>query len=104
MTKKNLNTTCPCSVCKTQPQSAEATHHRDLLFLLRQASEKQRRQIVAMEVRQYGEENRGKYALITGLNEKTIQHGMTELQKQFVIEGERQPGAGRKEQVEKKTL
>ena len=29
---------------------------------------------------------------------------MTELQKQFVIEGERQLGAGRKEQVEKKTL
>ena len=74
------------------------------MFLLGQASEKQRRQIVAMEVRQYGEESLGKYAFITGLNEKTIQHGITELQKQIFIDGERQPGAGRKEQVEKKTL
>ena len=57
-----------------------------------------------MKVRQYGEEDLGKCAFITVLNEKIIQYGMLELQKQIISEGKPQSGAGCKEQVEKKTL
>ena len=55
-----------------------------------------------MKVRQYGEEDLGKCAFITVLNEKIIQYGMLELQKQINREGKPQSGAGCKEQVEKK--
>ena len=72
---------CQCPGCQGGAPFAEREHHRQMNLLLRRLDEAQRRWYVAVEAQRLGPGASADRLLyqITGLDEKTIRRGRTEL-------------------------
>jgi hypothetical protein len=96
---------CQCSRCQQEADHPDKQLHRQINLLLSRLDEQQRRWYVALEANRLGAEGVRLVSLITGIDEKTIRRGQTELGAEFAGRPEdriRLPGAGRPP-VEKKT-
>jgi hypothetical protein len=96
---------CQCSRCQQEADHLDKQLHRQMNLLLSRLDEQQRRWYVALEANRLGAEGVRLVSLITGIDEKTIRRGQTELGAEFAGRPEdriRLPGAGRPP-VEKKT-
>lgn len=97
---------CHCPDCQTDPDHPSRELHRQMNLLMSRLDEQQRRWFAAVESQRAGRGGDTLVALITGLDEKTIQKGRRELADS--LEGRppdraRAPGGGRRP-IEKKTL
>jgi hypothetical protein len=95
---------CHCPHCQTAADRPDKALHRQMNVLLSRLDEQQRRWYVALEANRLGPEGVRWLALITGLDEKTIRRGQTELTNELAdrpTAGVRLPGGGRPT-VEKK--
>jgi hypothetical protein len=96
---------CQCPGCQQEAPSAERERHRQMNLFLSRLDEAQRRWYVALEADRLGPGGERLLAQITGLDEKTIRRGRTELAQGFAdlpADHVRRPGGGRSA-VEKKT-
>jgi hypothetical protein len=96
---------CQCPRCQQEADHPDKELHRQMNLLLSRLDEQQRRWYVALEANRLGAEGVGLVSEITGIDEKTIRRGQTELGAEFAGRPEdrvRLPGAGRPP-VEKKT-
>jgi hypothetical protein len=97
---------CECETCKAGFDAKSKERHQHINLFLSRLNEPQRRWYVATlsEDTTNGMSDR-QLAIITGLDEKTIQHGKKELQEQLAglpLGRQRQVGGGRL-RAEKKT-
>ena len=97
---------CQCPECLQEGDRANKRLHSEMNLLLSRLDEQQRRWYVALESRRIGRGGDSFLSVITGLDEKTIAKGRSELEAS--LEGcptdrIRPPGAGRKP-LEKKLL
>ena len=96
---------CQCSRCQQGTDHPDKEWHRQMNLLLSRLDEQQRRWYVALEANRLGAGGVRLVSQITGVDEKTIRRGQTELGAEFAGRPEdrvRLPGAGRPA-VEKKT-
>ncbi len=96
---------CQCPVCQQDMPHPDRERHRQMNLFLSRLDEAQRRWYVALEADRLGPGGERLLAQITGLDEKTIRRGRTELAQGFADlpdHGVRRPGGGRPA-VEKKT-
>lgn len=96
---------CQCPRCQAGAEHPDKELHRQMNLLLSRLDEQQRRWYVAVEANRFGAEGVRLVSQITGIDEKTIRRGQTELGTEFAGRPEdriRLPGAGRPP-VEKKT-
>jgi len=96
---------CQCPWCQAGAEHPDKELHRQMNLLLSRLDEQQRRWYVAVEANRFGAEGVRLVSQITGIDEKTIRRGQTELGAEFAGRPEdriRLPGAGRPP-VEKKT-
>ena len=96
---------CQCPQCQQGADHPDKELHRQMNLLLSRLDEQQRRWYVALEANRLGAEGVRLVSQITGIDEKTIRRGQTEMDAEFVgrpVDGVRLPGAGRPP-VEKKT-
>ena len=97
--------TCQCPQCQAGAEHPDRELHRQMNLLVSRLDEQQRRWYVALEANRLGTGGIRLMSLITGIDEKTIRRGQTELGAEFAGRPEdrvRLPGAGRPP-VEKKT-
>jgi len=97
--------TCQCPHCQQGAGHPDKELHRQMNLLLSRLDEPQRRWYVALEANRLGAEGVRLVSQITGIDEKTIRRGQTELDAGFAgrpADRVRLPGAGRPP-VEKKT-
>lgn len=95
---------CQCPVCQQETEDAESERHRQLLLVFSRLDENQRRWFVALESKRLGHGGDRLLSQITGLDEKTIRRGRTELDASLTenpAERIRRAGGGRPP-VEKK--
>ena len=96
---------CECEICKAGFEVEIQASHQRINLLLSRLNELQRRWYVAtLSEDAHGLSDR-QWAVITGLDEKTIRHGKAELQEQLAglpLGGQRRTGGGRL-RAEKKT-
>jgi len=71
---------CACPECIEQPTSKAAQLHTRINRLVATLDEKHRRQFVGLLASQYGYGGVEYYAVVTGLNRKTISRGKRELE------------------------
>lgn len=96
---------CQCSSCQQLTDNPDKKLHQQMNLLLSRLDEQQRRWYVAVEANRIGHGGVRYLALITGLDEKTIQRGQQELEEGLdkrPTEQVRLPNGGRP-LVEKKT-
>lgn len=96
---------CQCPLCQQEAEHAERERHRQLLLVFSRLDENQRRWFVALESKRLGHGGDRLLSQITGLDEKTIRRGRTELDASLAdnpAERIRRAGGGRPP-VEKKT-
>jgi len=97
---------CECETCKTGfDMEIKERHQRINLFLSRLNEPQRHKAYVATLSEDMNGTSDRQLAIITGLNEKTIQHGKEELQEQLTglpLGRQRQVGGGRL-RAEKKT-
>lgn len=95
---------CQCPLCQQETEHAERERHRQLLPVFGRLDENQRRWFVALESKRLGHGGDRLLSQITGLDEKTIRRGRTELDASLTenpAERIRRAGGGRPP-VEKK--
>ena len=95
---------CQCPQCQQGADHPDKELHRQMNLLLSRLDEQQRRWYVALEANRLGAEGVRLVSQITGIDEKTIRRGQTEMDAEFAgrpVDGVRLPGAGRPP-VEKK--
>ncbi len=95
---------CQCPVCQSQADHPDKIIHHQINLILSRADEQQRRWYAALEAKRQGHGGIKRVAQITGLSERTIQRGKTELEQELAdrpTDRIRLPGAGRPP-VEKK--
>jgi hypothetical protein len=96
---------CGCDLCQQGVDHPAREMHRQTIALLSRLDENQRRWFVAHEAQRLGYGGDRLMAQITGMDEKTIRRGHTELAALLVgqpVASMRAPGGGRPP-VEKKT-
>ena len=96
---------CQCPGCQQDAPHPDRERHRQMNLFLSRLDEAQRRWYVALEADRLGPGGERLLAQITGLDEKTIRRGRTELAQGFADlpdDRVRRPGGGRPA-VEKKT-
>lgn len=96
---------CQCPLCQQETEHTERERHRQLLLVFSRLNENQRRWFVALESKRLGHGGDRLLSQITGMDEKTIRRGRTELDASLVdnpAERIRCVGGGRPP-VEKKT-
>ena len=96
---------CQCSNCQSSDANPDKKLHLQMNLLLTRLDEQQRRWYVAVEANRLGYGGNRLLSQITGLDEKTIQRGQEELERNFAdlpVDQVRSDGAGR-QPVEKKT-
>ncbi len=96
---------CQCPRCQQGADHPDKELHRQKNLLLSRLDEQQRRWYVALEANRLGAEGVRLVSQITGIDEKTIRRGQTELEAEFAdrpADRVRLPGGGRPP-VEKKT-
>ena len=71
---------CECDICKTGTDPETAQHHRQMNLLLSRLNEPQRRWYVGHLSQKSGCPSDRQLSLITGLDEKTIRRGRSELE------------------------
>lgn len=93
---------CGCEICRQQPYSRVAKHHKALNRVLAACDEKTRRRVVGVLAQQWGPDCISRLRRITGLSRNTIQRGKFEIEHPVSASSRRirQPGAGR-QRVEK---
>jgi hypothetical protein len=97
---------CECQVCQHQSDSATLQYHRHINLFLSRLDEPQRRWYVAVLSQDPTAPSDRQLALISGLDEKTIWRGRTELDSDLLsvpLDRQRAVGGGRPA-AEKKTL
>lgn len=96
---------CECETCRVGDEATSKGNHQRINLFLSRLNEPQRRWYVATLSEDANGLSDRQLAIITGLDEKTIQHGKAELQKQLSglpLGRQRQVGGGRL-RAEKKT-
>lgn len=96
---------CECLVCQQQTDEAIMRYHRQINLLLSRLAEPQRRWYLGVLSQQPQSPSDAQLALITGLDEKTIQRGQHEMKNDLLdvpVDRQRQVGGGRR-LSEKKT-
>lgn len=96
---------CQCVNCQSSETHPEKKLHLQMNLLLTRLDEQQRRWYVAVEANRIGYGGNRLLSQITGLDEKTIQRGQEELERNFAgcpVDQVRSDGGGR-QPVEKKT-
>ncbi len=96
---------CQCANCQSPGEQPEKKLHLQMNLLLSRLDEQQRRWYVAVEANRIGYGGVRWLSQITGLDEKTIQRGQGELERNFAdrpTDQVRSEGGGR-QRVEKKT-
>ena len=96
---------CQCKNCQSTREHPDKKLHQQMNLLLSRLDEQQRRWYVAVEANRIGYGGLRLLSQITGLDEKTIQRGREELERNFAdrpIDQIRSEGGGR-QPVEKKT-
>ncbi len=96
---------CECNVCQQHSDPIPLQYHRQINLLLSRLDEPQRRWYVAVLSKDPAAPSDGQLARITGLDEKTIWRGRTELESDLLnvpLDRQRAPGGGRPA-AEKKT-
>ena len=89
---------CECEICKTGFDQTIAKSHQRINLFLSRLNEPQRRWYVATLSEEDNAPSDRQLSLITGLDEKTIRHGKTELQEQLAnvpVGRQRREGGGR---------
>lgn len=97
---------CQCADCQSAGEHPDKKLHLQMNLLLSRLDEQQRRWYVAVEANRVGHGGVRLLSQITGLDEKTIQRGQQEMERNFAdrpIDQARLDGGGR-QPVEKKTL
>ena len=97
---------CECSVCQQQTDGEIVRYHRQVNLLLSRLAEPQRRWYVGVLSQEPESPSDAQLALISGIDEKTIQRGRQEMKDDLLnvpLDRQRQVGGGRL-QSEKKTL
>jgi len=95
---------CQCDKCQQEGHHAERMLHHQINLVMSRLDEQQRRWYAAVEAKRHSHKGVELVSMITGLDEKTIRRGQTELAEELVNRPEarvRLPGAGRP-MVEKK--
>ncbi len=95
---------CQCPICQNETEHSDKVIHHQINLILSRADEQQRRWYAALEAKRHGHGGIKRVAQITGLDEKTIRRGKTELEEHLEARPTdriRLPGAGRPS-VEKK--
>jgi hypothetical protein len=90
--------TCECSVCQQQSDEEIVHYHRQINLLLSRLAEPQRRWYVGVLSQEPESPHDTQLALITGLDEKTIQRGRDEMENDLLtapLDRQRQVGGGR---------
>ena len=96
---------CQCENCRSAGEHPDKKLHQQMNLLLSRLDEQQRRWYVAVEANRIGYGGISLLSQITGLDEKTIQRGQEELERNFAdrpVDQVRSCGGGR-QPVEKKT-
>jgi hypothetical protein len=96
---------CQCANCRSSGEHPDKKLHLQMNLLLSRLDEQQRRWYVAVEANRIGYGGLRLLSQITGLDEKTIQRGQEELERNFAdrpADQVRSEGGGR-QPVEKKT-
>ena len=70
---------CQCEKCQNEDDSSEKIQHHQINLLVSRLDEQQRRWYVALEANRLGEGGVNLLAQMTGMDEKTIRRGRTEL-------------------------
>lgn len=89
---------CQCDVCVIASDEQVVRYHRQINLLLSRLNEPQRRWYVGVLSQEPESPGDVQWALITGLDEKTIRRGRQELQAELMavpMERERHAGGGR---------
>jgi hypothetical protein len=97
---------CQCSPCQQSISHPDQQWHQNLNVLMSRLDEQQRRWYAAVEANRLGHGGEHLMALITGLDEKTIRRGLSELAQQLQTRPTQQvrlAGGGRPT-AEKKSL
>ena len=95
---------CECDICRAGSDSETTGHHQQMNLFLSRLNEPQRRWYVGLLSQRAESPSDRQLALITGLDEKTIQRGQQELSSDLADRPDdrvRLPGAGRR-RTEKK--
>ena len=96
---------CQCTKCQSSEEHLDQKLHLQMNLLLSRLDEQQRRWYVAVEANRLGYGGLRMLSQITGLDEKTIQRGQEELERNLAdrpADQVRSDGGGR-QPVEKKT-
>ena len=96
---------CQCAHCQGTGEHPDKKVHKQINLLMSRLNEQQRRWFVAVEANRYGYGCVHLLSQVTGMDEKTIERGQQELEKDLVnrpVEQVRSAGGGRP-MVEKKT-
>ena len=97
---------CECSACQRQTDEEIVRYHRQINLLLSRLAEPQRRWYVGVLSQEPESPSDAQLALISGIDEKTIQRGRQEMQDDLLnvpLDRQRQVGGGR-QLSEKKIL
>ncbi len=89
---------CQCPICQNQTEHPHKVIHPQINLILSRADEQQRRWYASLEAKRHGHGGIKLVAQITGLDEKTISRGKTELEENLSARPSnriRLPGAGR---------
>lgn len=96
---------CQCPHCQQEADHPDQALHQQMNLFLSRLDEQQRRWYVALESQRLGQGGDRWLSLVTGLDEKTIRRGRSELAAALAdrpTRRVRQPGGGR-QPIEKKT-
>ena len=97
---------CECPMCQQQTSAEIMRYHRQVNLLLSRLAEPQRRWYVGVLSQEPESPSDAQLALISGIDEKTIQRGRQEMEDDLLnvpLDRQRQIGGGR-QLSEKKTL
>lgn len=89
---------CQCDVCQAGTDQETMQHHRQMNVFLSRLNEPQRRWYVGLLSQRPGSPSDRQLSKITGLDEKTIQRGRQELERDLVDlppDRQRREGGGR---------
>ena len=97
---------CQCLNCQSAGTHPDKKLHQQMNLLLSRLDEQQRRWHIAVEANRVGHGGVRLLSEITGLDEKTIQRGQQELERNFADRpaGQVRLAGGGRQPVEKKTL
>jgi hypothetical protein len=96
---------CECDICKAKSDLETARHHRQMNVFLSRLNEPQRRWYVGLLSQRPGSPSDRQLSKITGLDEKTIQRGRQELERDLVDlpSGRQRREGGGRPRAEKRT-